>query len=76
MEQSLLPETQETQPYEEIGTQKVEVNVPKLPQHLSGTEIQTQMSIKPSSLSVVPLIIQQRELSTQKYLLRSLPSLP
>lgn len=28
MEQSLLPETQETQPYEEIGTQKVEVNVP------------------------------------------------
>lgn len=71
MEQSLLPETQETQPYEEIGTQKVEVNVPKLPQHLSGTEIQTEMRIKPSSLT-----IQQRELSTQKYLLRSLPSLP
>ena len=28
MEQSLLPETQETQHYEEIGTQKVEINVP------------------------------------------------
>lgn len=39
---------------------------PKLPQHLSGTEIQTQMSEEAFILRVVPLIIQQRELSTLK----------